>query len=199
MFRETNARSIAKAISWRVLGTVATTAIVFIFTGRVVLAITVGALEFVSKIALFWLHERLWDRVRLGKREPVPAVLWFTGLSGSGKTTIAKWVYEELRRRNVHVEYLDGDSIRDLFPATGFGKDDRDQHIRRVGYLASKLEKNGVFVVASFISPYEESRLFVRKLCRHFVEIHVSTPLAVCEARDVKGLYARARRGEIRN
>ncbi len=199
MYRETNGRSVAKAISWRILGTLATAVLVFIFTGRVVVALAVGTLEFFSKIALFWVHERIWDRVKIGRREAVPAVVWFTGLSGSGKTTISRWLYDDLKRRGLRVEYLDGDTIRDLFPNTGFTKEDRDQHIRRVGYLASKLEQNGVFVVASFISPYCESRQFVRELCKNFIEVYVSTPIEVCEARDVKGLYARARRGEISN
>ena len=199
MYRETNGRSVAKALSWRLLGTLATTLLVFLFTGRVGVALTVGGLEFFAKIALFWLHERIWDRVKLGRREAVPAVVWFTGLSGSGKTTISRWVHDELKRRKLRVEYLDGDSIRDLFPTTGFSKDERDQHVRRVGYLASKLEQNGVFVIASFISPYAESRQFVRGLCTNFIEVHVSTPLEECERRDVKGLYRRARRGEISN
>jgi len=199
MHRETNLRSIAKALSWRMFGTLATAIIVYLFTKRVQVALFVGGVELVGKILLFWLHERLWERIPLGKHEPTPTVIWFTGLSGSGKTTIAQWVHAELRRRNIRAEYLDGDTIRHLFPTTGYTRGERDQHIRRVGYLASKLEENGVFVVASFISPYEESRAFVRGLCRNFVEVYVSTPLEECERRDVKGLYARARRGEIRN
>src|SRR5580765_6610986 len=127
------------------------------------------------------------------------SVIWFTGLSGSGKSTVAEWVAARLRDRGVAVESLDGDRLRSVFPDTGFAKADRDAHIRRVGFLASRLEHHGVTVVASFVSPYRESRDFVRSLCRHFVEIHVSTPLDECERRDVKGLYARARRGEIRN
>jgi adenylylsulfate kinase len=129
----------------------------------------------------------------------VPAVLWFTGLSGSGKSTIATRVQEELVRRGVEVEYLDGDAMREVFPNTGFTRPEREEHLRRVGYLASRLEAHGVTVVASFVSPYRESRDFIRRLCRNFVEIYVATPLEECERRDVKGLYARARRGEIRN
>lgn len=199
MFRETHARSIAKALSWRVLGTIATSALVFVFTKRLALSLAVGGLEFASKIGLFWLHERVWDRLRFGKQEIPPAVLWFTGLSGAGKSTIADRVYEELRGRGFRVERLDGDSVRDIFPATGFTRPERDAHLRRIGYLAAKLEQNGVWVVASFVSPYEESRQFVRKLCRDFVEVHVATSLEECERRDVKGLYAKARRGEIAN
>jgi adenylylsulfate kinase len=199
MFRETHARSVAKALSWRILGTIATTLLVFLFTRRVVVSLAVGGFEFVSKIGLFWLHERIWDRLHYGKREVKPAVVWFTGLSGSGKSSVAQHVAETLRRRGYKVEYLDGDAVRQIFPATGFTRPERDAHIRRVGFLASKLEAHGVFVVASFVSPYQESRQFVRGLCRHFIEVHVSTPLEVCERRDAKGLYARARRGEIRN
>jgi adenylylsulfate kinase len=199
MFRETHSRSVAKALSWRVSGTLATTLLVFVFTRRLTLSLAVGGLEFVSKIGLFWMHERIWDRLRFGRQQVQPAVVWFTGLSGSGKSTISTWVAEELRRRGYRVESLDGDSIRDIFPNTGFSKAERDAHIRRVGYLASKLEQNGVFVIASFVSPYRESRDFVRSLCRTFVEVHVSTPFEECERRDVKGLYARARRGEIKN
>jgi adenylylsulfate kinase len=128
-----------------------------------------------------------------------PAVVWLTGLSGSGKSTIADRVAEALAAQGLPVERLDGDQIRDLFPGTGFTRADRDAHVKRVGYLASRLEHHGVFVVTSLVSPYAESRDFVRKLCRRFIEVHVATPLDECERRDVKGLYARARRGEVRN
>lgn len=126
-----------------------------------------------------------------------PAVIWFTGLSGSGKSTVADWVAEELRRRGLPVERLDGDTVRRSFPATGFTRQDRDEHIRRVGHLAGTLEANGIFVVASFVSPYADGRASVRAVARSFVEVYVATPLEECEKRDTKGLYARARRGEI--
>ena len=124
-------------------------------------------------------------------------VLWFTGLSGAGKSTLAGLVYQELKARNLPVERLDGDEIRNLFPQTGFSREDRDLHVKRVGYLSSLLQRNGVWVVVSLISPYREARDFVREHCARFTEIYVSTELAECERRDVKGLYAKARRGEI--
>jgi len=129
----------------------------------------------------------------------VAPVVWFTGLSGSGKSTIAARVHAELVRRGLDVEYIDGDALREVFPNTGFTRAEREEHLRRTGYMASRLAAHGVTVVASFVSPYRESRAFIRKLCPGFVEIFVSTPLEECERRDVKGLYARARRGEIRN
>jgi len=126
-------------------------------------------------------------------------VLWFTGLSGSGKSTIAGRVHRELERRGVDVEYIDGDALREVFPNTGFTRADREEHLRRTGYMASRLAAHGVTVVASFVSPYRDSREFVRRLCPDFFEIYVATPLEECERRDVKGLYARARRGQIQN
>lgn len=195
--RDTHARSVAKALSWRALGTVATAALVLAFTGKVRLSLAVGVAELVSKIGLFWLHERAWDHMRFGRRAIRPAVIWFTGLSGAGKSTIADWVAAELQRRGLEVERLDGDTIRSILPHTGFTRAERDAHLRRVGFLAGRLEHHGVCVVAAFVSPYEASREAVRALCRNFVLVHVATPLEECERRDVKGLYARARRGEI--
>ena len=137
--------------------------------------------------------------MRRTAEKPGAAVLWFTGLSGSGKSTIAERVHAELERRGTEAEYIDGDALRAVFPGTGFTREQREEHLRRTGYMASRLEAHGIVVVASFVSPYRESREFIRKLCRNFVEIYVSTPLEECERRDVKGLYARARKGEIRN
>jgi adenylylsulfate kinase len=128
-----------------------------------------------------------------------PTVLWFTGLSGSGKSTISEKVYAQLKEQEYEVEHLDGDAVREIFPKTGFSKKERNAHVKRVGYIASLLQKHGVFVVASFISPYQDARDFVRDMCQDFTEIHISTPLEVCEERDVKGLYEKARKGEIDN
>jgi adenylylsulfate kinase len=129
----------------------------------------------------------------------LPAVIWFTGLPASGKSSLADWLAAELGRTTSRIERLDGDAIRQVFPETGFTKADRDAHIRRVGFLASRLEAHGVTVVASFVSPYRDTRHFVRSLCHRFVEVYVSTPLEECERRDPKELYARARRGDLLN
>lgn len=191
-------RSVAKAVSWRVLATLTTMAIVFVVTGKLDLALIAGGLDIVLKMILYFIHERIWNRVHWGKKQLKPFVLWFTGLSGSGKSTLADAVSKELLKKNINFEKLDGDALRDVFPKTGFSKEDRNMHIRRAGFLAGMLEKRGVSVVSSFISPYKEARKFVRENTRYFVEVHVSTSLEVCEKRDPKGLYKKARSGEIK-
>lgn len=127
-----------------------------------------------------------------------PAVFWFTGLPASGKSTLARRTLDILRQRGVDAELLDGDAIRELLPGTGFTREARNAHVERAALVAHFLEKHGVAVVVSLISPYRESRATARRLCKRFIEIHVATPLEECERRDPKGLYARARRGEIR-
>ncbi|PSO91248.1 MAG: adenylyl-sulfate kinase [Cyanobacteria bacterium QS_9_48_30] len=124
--------------------------------------------------------------------------VWFTGLSGSGKTTITQAVAEKLRARQHQFEILDGDIVRqNLTKGLGFSKEDRDENIRRVGFVAHLLTRNGVIVLVSAISPYREIREEVRQRIGDFVEVYVNAPLDVCEQRDVKGLYKKARAGEI--
>lgn len=125
-------------------------------------------------------------------------VLWLTGFSGAGKSTVAERLYEKLTGMGKRVEQLDGDILRGVFPNTGFSKEARDEHIKRVGFMASRLEHHGVIVIASFISPYRASRDFVRGLCKNFIEIHVKASLDECKRRDVKGLYKKALAGQIK-
>lgn len=199
MFRESNGRSLIKTISWRFWATITTALLVYIFTGKLELALAIGGIEVLLKLILYYLHERTWNKISFGRKEVQPKVIWLTGLSGSGKSTIAEELYKKLKNKELKVEYLDGDRVRDIFPKTGFSKEERDRHIKRIGFLASMLEKNGVIVIAAFISPYEEARQFVRDMCSNFIEVHVSTPLAECKRRDMKGLYAKAEKGEIKN
>lgn len=124
--------------------------------------------------------------------------LWFTGLSGAGKSTISRGVDKELRERGCQVELLDGDVVRqNLTKDLGFSKEDRDENIRRIGFVAHLLTRNNVIVLVSAISPYREVREEVRQRIGDFVEVYVNAPLAVCEERDVKGLYKKARAGQI--
>jgi len=125
-------------------------------------------------------------------------VLWFTGLSGSGKSTIADRIFEFLKQNNIPCERLDGDVLRKtLCKDLGFTKQDRYTNIERAGFIAKTLSRHGVIVVASFISPYEEQRENLKKEIDHFVEIFMDTPLDICKKRDAKGLYEKAEKGEI--
>jgi adenylylsulfate kinase len=128
--------------------------------------------------------------------------LWFTGLSGAGKTTIAELVGPELEARGHLVEYLDGDVVRThLSKGLGFSKEDRDTNIERIGWVASRLTRHGAAVLVSAISPYEETRRHARRMVEEhgsFVEVFVATSVEECARRDVKGLYEKAFRGEIR-
>lgn len=124
--------------------------------------------------------------------------LWFTGLSGAGKSTIARRVEEILRERGEPVEWLDGDAVREhLARDLGFTREDRQRNVERITYVAKLLTKHGVIVLVSAISPYRESREYARNQIGRFVEIFVDAPLDVVIARDVKGLYKRALAGEI--
>jgi len=124
--------------------------------------------------------------------------LWFTGLSGSGKSTLAKMVADELRARGHRVEVLDGDEVRtNLSKGLGFSKEDRDTNIRRIGYVARLLARNGVVAITAAISPYREIRDEVRRSHDRFVEVYVKCSLEKLVERDVKGLYKKALKGEI--
>jgi adenylyl-sulfate kinase len=126
--------------------------------------------------------------------------LWFTGLSGAGKSTIAEIVMGELRERGVKVETLDGDEVRtNLSKGLGFSKEDRDTNIRRIAFVADLLSRNGVIAITAAISPYREIRDEARALMGdRFVEIHVKASVDECARRDVKGLYEKAFKGEIK-
>lgn len=127
-------------------------------------------------------------------------VLWLTGLSGSGKTTIALILEEELRNRNLRVERLDGDVVRQaLTRDLGFSKEDREMNIERVTFVAKLLSRNGVACICSFISPYQAIRDNVREQTTNFIEVFVDAPLETLIERDVKGLYKKAMNGEIPN
>lgn len=127
--------------------------------------------------------------------------IWFTGLSGAGKTTLSRSVHEALRDRGIlNVEILDGDVVRThLSKGLGFSKADRDTNIKRIGWVCHLLTKHGVPNMAAAISPYRVVREDVRKMIERFIEVYVKCPVEVCEERDVKGLYKMARSGEIKH
>lgn len=126
--------------------------------------------------------------------------LWFTGLSGAGKTTISKIIADELRARGLKVEVLDGDVVREnLSKGLGFSKEDRDTNIRRIGWVCEVLTRNGIVAIAAAISPYRAIRDENRARIGRFVEVYCLAPLDVLAERDVKGLYKKAMLGEIKN
>ncbi|MDJ0737734.1 MAG: adenylyl-sulfate kinase [Nostocaceae cyanobacterium] len=126
--------------------------------------------------------------------------IWFTGLSGAGKTSISLAIAQKLKSRCSRLEILDGDVVRqNLTKGLGFTQADRNENIRRIGFVSHLLTRNGVIVLVSAISPYREIREEVKQKIGDFIEVYVNAPLAVCEERDVKGLYQRARAGEIKN
>ena len=128
-------------------------------------------------------------------------ILWFTGLSGAGKSTLAEFLTPVLRERGVNVEVLDGDVVRtNLSKGLGFSKEDRDTNIRRIGFVANLLARNGACAITAAISPYTAVRDECREMCdAGFVEVYIEAPLEEVEERDTKGLYKKARAGEIKN
>ena len=126
------------------------------------------------------------------------AVAWFTGLPSSGKSTIANDVYRRLLDRGFAVELLDGSEVREsLSRGLGFSHEDREEHVRRIGYVAKLLSRNGVIAICAAVSPYRATRDEVRRNTTNFLEIYVECPVSVAESRDTDGMYAKARRGEL--
>ncbi|NUP88507.1 MAG: adenylyl-sulfate kinase [Candidatus Sumerlaeia bacterium] len=125
--------------------------------------------------------------------------IWFTGLSGAGKSTIAHVLANRFHEAGLRFEILDGDVVRtNLSKGLGFSKEDRDTNIRRIGFVAHLLTRNGVIVICAAISPYRAIRDEVREMIGDFVEVYAAAPLETCEERDVKGLYKKARAGELK-
>ena len=199
MYKDTNRRSVVKGLSWRVVATTTTTGIVYVFFGRLDLAIMAGLIETVLKVGLYWGHERIWHKVRWGREQIEPFNLWFTGLPLSGKTTIADLVYEKLKKLQIPIERIDSSQIRDLVPDIGYTRKDRNRHMQRIGYLIQTLQNNSVSTVASFVSPYRESRKAIREMVKNNIVVYIKADLESCKARDYKGVYEKAERGEIKN
>jgi len=199
LYKETNKRSIAKGITWRVVATTTTIAIVYFFFNRLDLAIAAGMIETVLKVGLYWIHERAWFKVKWGRKKIEPFNLWFTGVPLSGKTTIADKVYEELKKLDIPLERLDSKDIRDVVPNIGFSREDRNRHMIRIGHLIKTLQNNSISTVASFVSPYKESRKAIRTMVKNNVVIYVKADVSTCRARDYKGAYEKADSGEFKN
>ena len=149
---------------------------------------------------LFWHEQSVSYKARISIKNHASAVLWFTGLSGSGKSTIANKLDLELNKKNIHTYLLDGDNVRQgLNKNLGFSEKDRVENIRRIGEVSKLFVDAGIVTLTAFISPFKNDRNSVRKLFpkKKFIEIACSANLKICEERDPKGLYKKARAGEI--
>lgn len=149
---------------------------------------------------IVWHQHKIDQKCRAKQKQQQPILLWFTGLSGSGKSTIAGALESKLVTKGHHTYLLDGDNVRHgLCQDLTFSEQDRNENIRRVGEVAKLMLDAGLIVLSAFISPTQKERDSVRQLFPHgqFIEIYISTPLEICEKRDPKGLYKKARKGEI--
>ncbi len=192
-----NKKKIVKAIIYRLYSSLITFIISFILTQQFLVSLSIGILDSVIKVFSYYLFEVLW--VKFTGFNAKPAVIFLTGLSGSGKTTIAKAVMKKLQEKGVVPVLLDGDEIRNVIKQTGFDELSRKNHNLNVGYMASLLEAQGNFVIVSLISPYADTRNTIRGMCKNFKEVYVSTDIKICIERDTKGLYEKAIKGEIKD
>ena len=230
-------RHLAKTITWRVVGTIDTMILAWVISGDPATGFKIGAAEVVTKMILYYFHERVWYKINFGldrrkerknrkeraekvseniihqnfkidsqKRQSLlkqkPLLIWFTGLSGSGKSTMANLLESELHATGYKTYILDGDNIRHgLCNDLAFTEEDRMENIRRIGEVSRLFLDSGVIVLSAFVSPFAKDREQVKQLVgpENFVEVFVDCPLEICEQRDVKGLYKKAREGKIKN
>ena len=192
-----NKLKLIKAVTYRLYSSIITFLIAFIITGNLVASIFIGIIDSIIKIFSYYLFNEIWAKLTGFKIKP--AVVFLTGLSGSGKTTISKALVEKYKKHGIIPVLLDGDEIRKVIHQTGFDEESRKKHNLNVGYMASLLESQGNVVIVSLISPYVDIRNEIRNMCKKFVEVYVSTDIKVCIERDPKGLYAKAIAGEIKD
>lgn len=186
-----------KAVVYRVYSSAITFLISYLFTGNLVVSLSIGLIDSLAKIFSYYAFDEIWARV-MGFRVS-PAVVFLTGLSGSGKTTIARTVIEKLKKKGIAPVLLDGDEIRNAIKLTGFDEESRKKHNLNVGYMAKLLEAQGKIVIVSLISPYDDIRNQIRAMCNKFIEVHVATDIKTCMERDPKGMYKKAISGEIKD
>jgi adenylylsulfate kinase len=186
-----------KAIVYRIYSSLITFGISFLFTKNVGVSASIGLLDLAVKVFSYYLFDEIWAALVGIKLNP--AVIFLTGLSGSGKTTIANDLVRRLKKKSIVPVLLDGDEIRKAIHLTGFDEESRKKHNLNVGYMACLLERQEKIVIVSLISPYDDIRKEIRNMCKNFIEVYLSTDLDVCIKRDPKGLYKKALAGEIKD
>jgi adenylylsulfate kinase len=191
-----NKLKLIKAVVYRFYSSIITFIIAYLFTKNLLASISIGIIDSLIKIFSYYAFDEVWAKLTGFKNKP--AVIFLTGLSGSGKTTIAKALVEKYKKTGVVPVLLDGDEIRKVIHQTGFDEESRKKHNLNVGYMASLLESQGNVVIVSLISPYIDIRNEIRGMCKKFIEVYVCTDIKVCMERDPKGLYAKAIAGEIK-
>jgi len=190
-------KTIFKSATYRVYSSMVTFMTSFILTGNLALSASIGIVDSSFKVFTYYFFDIIWSKLTRVKYRK--SVIFLTGLSGAGKTTIAKLLFEKLQKIGEPAMMLDGDEIREIFKTTGFDKKSRDEHVKNVGRTAAFLQRRGTIAIVSMIAPYSEIRKECRDMATDFTEVYVSTSLAACESRDVKGLYKKARAGEIKS
>lgn len=184
-------RKILKSISYRILGTLSISIISYMVTGDIKSSGLIGFIHMLTNMALYVLHDLLWERISWGKSKGM--FIQMTGLSGSGKSTIANKAKLELEKQGYKVEVIDGDYYREhLCKDLGFSKKDRNENIKRLGFVGNVLAKNGIISIMSAINPYEEIRAELRKFGDHIKTVYIKADVSVLTGRDPKGLYKRA-------
>jgi adenylylsulfate kinase len=225
-------RHILKTITWRFIGTLDTMAMGWIISGNSIIGVKIGGFELLTKMLLYYFHERIWYRSKFGiseiqeldkKAEQIHVfkqvfqvskqdrnqnighqsfMILLTGLSGSGKSTVANQLEYKLFQNGISTYSLDGDNLRiGLNKGLGFSEEDRTENLRRIAEVGKMMVEAGLVTMGAFVSPMKADRAMIKSIVGvdNFVEIYINTPLEICEKRDVKGLYAKARRGEISN
>lgn len=189
-------RFLLKSLIYRGWSTILTFLIAFMFTGHWLVSGGIAFAELILKTFSYYIFEVTWNKLLKRKMKTI----WFNGLSGSGKTTIGKKLIEHYEHQNKKVFLLDGDVLRDgLNKNLGFSVEDRFENLRRAAEVAKILNQNGVMVIATFITPTNEMRDNITKIIPNVKFIHLATDLETCENRDIKGLYAKARAGILKD
>ena len=190
-------RSFWKAITWRLFAIVLLSVITFVTTNDIKFTTLITLCYHSIQVLMFFMHERLWNYIKWGKTKGM--FIQMTGLSGAGKTTLARAVENRLKIRGYKVEVIDGDEYREgLCNDLGFSKEDRNTNIRRLGFVGKVLSRNNVITIMSAINPYDTIRKELEKNCGAKT-VFIKCRLEECIHRDVKGLYAKALSGEIKN